>query len=230
MPASPELEAARFARQVAIPGLGEAGQARLRAARVHVVGAGPVSGPALLALAQAGVGTLLLDDGEDVGSHDGRTWLCRPSQAGEPRVLAARQALLAATSLTAVRFHATGARPTAVLVCADSSGSAARAADLPRTAGLPHVAVVATSDGGEVISVPVGAPCVRCATRPSSAAQARGGMAAAMGSLAALELILLLTGLVPGGSSGGRRVSLEAGVPSAAATARRAGCDCAVVY
>jgi len=225
-----EAEAVRFARQLGLPGFGEAGLARVRAARVHVVGAGPVAGPALLALAQAGVGTLLVDDGEDVGPADGRTWLCTPDQAGQPRVLVAREALRAASSLTEVRFHATGARPTAVLICADSSGSAARAAEVPRTSGIPHVAVVASADGGEVIGVPVGAPCVRCASRPTAGAQARGGMAAAMGNLGALELLLLVAGLVPGGSGDGRRVALEAGVLSAAPTARRPGCDCAVVY
>lgn len=223
-----EDEASRFARLIALPGLGEAGLARLRAARVHVVGGGAVAGPALVALAQAGVGTLYLDDGEDVTLADGRTWLCTPAQAGQLRALATREALRAATSLTAVRLHATGVRPTAALVCAESQGTAVSAAERARTSGVPCVAVLATDAGGEVISVPLGAPCVRCASRPGAGAQARGGMAAAMGSLGALELLLMVAGVSPAGA--GRRVELKDGRLETAATERRQGCDCHVVY
>jgi hypothetical protein len=231
-----EAEAARFARQLALPGLGEAGLARIRAARVHVVGAGPVAGrrrlsqagPALLSLAQAGVGTLFLDDGEDVKPGDGRSWLCAADQEGTPRALAAREALRAASALTTVRFHATGVRPGATLVCAESQGTATMAAERARTSGVPCVAVLASDGGGEVISVPLGAPCLRCASRPAAGAQARGGLAAAMGCLGALELLLLLTGLVP--RDAGRRVELRDGRFETTATARRQGCDCHVVY
>lgn len=223
-----EAEAARFARQLGLPGLGEAGLARIRAARVHVVGAGAVGGPALLSLAQAGVGTLLLDDGDDVKPGDGRAWLFAPDQEGTPRLLAARDALRAATGLTAVRFHATGVRPSATLVCAESPGTAAVAAERARTSGVPSVVVLATDAGGEVISVPLGAPCVRCASRPGTGAQARGGLAAAMGCLGALELLLLVAGLVPRGA--GRRVELKEGRFEASAPVRRPGCDCHVVY
>ena len=221
-------EAARFARLLGLPGFGEAGLVQLRAARVHVVGGGPVAGPALLALAQAGVGTLYLDDGDDATPADGRTWLCTPEQAGQPRALAARETLRAASALTTVRLHATGVQPSATLVCCESQGTATVAAERARTTGVPHVVVLATSDGGDVVTVPVGAPCVRCASRPGAGTQARGGMAAAMGCLGALELLLLLAGLVP--RDAGRRVALHDGRFEASATVRRQGCDCHVVY
>jgi len=225
---APTDETGRFARLLGLPGLDEGALARLRAARVHVVGGGAVAGPALLALAQAGVGTLYLDDGDDVTPADGRTWLCTPDQAGQPRALAVREALQAASALTAVRLHATGVRPSAALVCCESQGTATQAAERARTTGIPHVVVLATSDGGDVVTVPVGAPCVRCASRPGAGAQARGGLAAAMGCLGALELLLLLTGLVP--RDAGRRIELRDGRFEATATERRPGCDCAVVY
>lgn len=219
-----EADLARYARQLILPGFSAAAQDFLRAARVHVVGAGELAGPALVYLAQAGVGTILLDDGLDVAPEDTASWLYRADQAGEPRLFTAMAALRELAPWARVRPFATGADPTAALVCAPSLGLAREAAERARVAGLPHVVALADGDGGEVVSVPVGAPCYACASRPGTGAQPRPGVAAALGALGATELLLILTGLVQARS--GRRIDLVLGQPQARATARLPGCAC----
>ncbi len=75
---APELDEgriARWARQLLVPGMGAPGQERLMASRVRVVGADAVAAPALVYLAQAGVGKLWIDDPE-LGERRGVIGLC----------------------------------------------------------------------------------------------------------------------------------------------------------
>jgi molybdopterin/thiamine biosynthesis adenylyltransferase len=61
-----DAEISRYSRHILLPEVGGTGQARLRAARVLVVGAGGLGSPLLLYLAAAGVGTLGIIDHDTV--------------------------------------------------------------------------------------------------------------------------------------------------------------------
>jgi adenylyltransferase/sulfurtransferase len=92
-PLSPE-ELRRYARHLALPGVGLEGQGRLREARVLCVGAGGLGSPLALYLAAAGVGTLGLVDHDVVdASNLQRQILHGSSDVGRPKLESARDRL-----------------------------------------------------------------------------------------------------------------------------------------
>ncbi|HUM12217.1 MAG TPA: molybdopterin-synthase adenylyltransferase MoeB [Myxococcaceae bacterium] len=87
---------ARYRRHTSLPEVGEAGQARLLASRVLVLGAGGLGSPAALYLAAAGVGTLGIVDSDVVEvSNLQRQVLHRSADAGRQKTDSARDALIA---------------------------------------------------------------------------------------------------------------------------------------
>jgi hypothetical protein len=87
-------ETLRYARHLVLDEVGEAGQRRLKAARVLIVGAGGLGSPASLYLAAAGVGTLGLVDFDDVdASNLQRQVLYGESDLGRPKLDAALERL-----------------------------------------------------------------------------------------------------------------------------------------
>lgn len=86
----------RYARQMQLPEIGDAGQAKLTRAHVAVVGAGGLGCPALQYLAGAGVGQITIIDPDCIEeSNLHRQPLYRMSDLGRPKAEAARDALRA---------------------------------------------------------------------------------------------------------------------------------------
>lgn len=84
----------RYSRHLLLPEVGEAGQAKLLASKVLMIGAGGLGSPAGLYLAAAGVGTLGLIDADTVdASNLQRQVLHATSRIGEPKVESAAKVL-----------------------------------------------------------------------------------------------------------------------------------------
>lgn len=90
-----EFAAGRYARQIVLPEIGEAGQGILRKAAVLVAGAGGLGSPVLQYLAAAGVGRLGIIDGDRVeASNLQRQVLHGENDVGAWKVLSARESVL----------------------------------------------------------------------------------------------------------------------------------------
>src|SRR5690625_1192510 len=87
-------ERARYSRHLLLDAIGDAGQRRLRAASVFVVGAGGLGSPVLMYLAAAGVGriTVIDDDEVDLGNLH-RQVIHSEGSIGRPKVDSARDRL-----------------------------------------------------------------------------------------------------------------------------------------
>lgn len=215
-------QAARHAVQLHVPGMGE-GQERLAAARVRVVGAGRAVAPALIALAQAGVGRIWVDDPEAIAEADTGGWLLAPGTSGaRGDEVAARLAALVPP--VRVERYPAGGVPTATLVCAPTVAERLVAAEQARRAGVPHVVLEPDAEGGSVVTVLPGAPCYSCARATSLSSRPPEPGGAVLACLAALELVLAISFSSAGG---GRRIDVVRGLPIARATVRLAGCSCA---
>lgn len=109
-------ERRRYSRQLLIPEVGLAGQARLRAARVLCVGAGGLGGPVLSYLVAAGVGTVALVDDDLVDeSNLQRQLLFSTADIGRSKAEAAAERLRGLNPHVVVephrlRFEAANAR------------------------------------------------------------------------------------------------------------------------
>jgi molybdopterin/thiamine biosynthesis adenylyltransferase len=100
-----ELE--RYARHIVLPEVGGAGQQALKRARVLVIGAGGLGAPVLEYLAAAGVGTLGIVDDDTVSlSNLQRQVIHSTEEVGQPKGESAKRAIQRINPHVAVDIHA----------------------------------------------------------------------------------------------------------------------------
>jgi adenylyltransferase/sulfurtransferase len=84
----------RYSRHILLPEIGVEGQERIRAARALVIGAGGLGSPASLYLASAGIGTLVIADGDVVDLTNLQRQIVHTTEwIGRPKVESAQAAL-----------------------------------------------------------------------------------------------------------------------------------------
>lgn len=205
----------RYSRQIVLPEVGAAGQARLTAASVAVVGAGGLGCALLPYLTAAGVGRLTILDHDCVAeSNLHRQPLYRMSDLGAAKVSAARAALLAlnpavqiearAERLTPANAAALVAAADVVVDAADSFAVTYVLSDACQDAGRPLVSASVLGLAGYVGAFCGAAPSYR-AVFPELPRQAGscaesgvlGSAVGVMGTLQAHLTLALLLGLEP---------------------------------
>jgi molybdopterin/thiamine biosynthesis adenylyltransferase/rhodanese-related sulfurtransferase len=237
---------ARYARQVRLPEVGEAGQRALAEAKVLVVGLGGLGCPAAQALACAGVGTLGLCDFDVVDvSNLHRQPLYATPDVGRPKVEAGRDRLAAVNPGVRFRLHPVRVSPETAadlvkgygLVVDGLDDLAARYAlsDACQAAGIPLVQGAVTAWEGQLAVFPAGGPCYRCLhpSEPLDAGPscAEGGVLGPLpglvGMAQAAEALKALLG-VPGLSGKAWLVDARDLSSRTITLKRRPGCRCAM--
>ena len=213
-----ELE--RYARHIVLREVGGAGQARLRATRVLVVGAGGLGSPLILYLAAAGVGTIGVVDFDRVSlSNLQRQIAHRTADVGRLKTESAADSALALNSEIGIETHAVRLSAKNALdligrydLVADGSDNFATrflVNDACFFAGKTLVSAAVTEFDGQLATFKAydrtGAwPCYRCifpeppppGTAPScSETGVLGAAAGVMGTLQALEVLKEILGL-----------------------------------
>ena len=208
-----------YSRQVALPEVGEAGQARLRGSSVLVIGAGGLGVPVLQSLATAGIGHITVVDGDRVeASNLHRQPLYGIADVGRPKAEVAVERLAALNRdvrLTAVTEHAAAANVDAligdhdlVLECTDTLRAKFLVNDAALRAGRPAVyASVHQYEGQLQCWLPQPDwPCLRCLwpdpprdglAGNCTEAGVLGPVPAALGAMQAMLALRLLLGIGP---------------------------------
>lgn len=226
-----ELE--RYARHIVLREVGGVGQARLKAARVLVIGAGGLGSPIILYLAAAGIGTIGIVDDDAVSlSNLQRQIAHRTADIGRAKTLSAADAVHAINPGVAVRTHPVWLDVSNALdlisrydLVADGSDNFATrflVNDACFLAGRTLVSAAVSEFDGQLATFKAHDrsgryPCYRClfpeppppGTAPScSESGVLGAAAGVMGTLQALEVIKEIARI--GDSLAGRLVIYEA--------------------
>ena len=206
----------RYERQLRLRELGRAGQERLLAARVAVVGAGGLGSPALLYLAAAGVGTLGVVDGDRVElSNLNRQIMHRTAALGRAKAESAAAAVESLNPDVSVRVHRHPLAPEnaiellreydVVVDATDNLGSRYLINDACAILRIPWVhGSVLRFDGQLATFVRGAGPCYRClfpappapgAVPGTAEVGVLGAVPGVIGALQALEAVKLILGV-----------------------------------
>jgi molybdopterin/thiamine biosynthesis adenylyltransferase len=151
----------RYARQICLADVGDAGQAAIQAAHVLVVGVGGLAAPVLQYLVAAGVGQLTLVDGDRVTlSNLHRQTLFREADVGKAKAVVAAQTLRALNAecvidtidipLDPANAKVFVAQSTLVLDCADNFAISYILSDTCIALGVPLISASVLEFGGYV--------------------------------------------------------------------------------
>jgi adenylyltransferase/sulfurtransferase len=208
-------ERERYSRHLLLPEIGEAGQQRLKAARVLVVGAGGLGSPASLYLAAAGIGTLGVVDHDRVDlSNLQRQVLFDGASIGAGKALAAQARLRALNGEINVVAHPFELRADNALDLLQQYDCIVDGSDRLSTRYLVNDACVLLRrplvsaaihrfEGQAMTYLPEQGPCYRCLFPASTAAEAPscaeagvlGVLPGVLGALQATEAIKVLLGI-----------------------------------
>ena len=206
----------RYARHIVLPQIGGAGQHRLKAARVAVVGAGGIGAGAIPALAGAGIGSLTIIDVDKVElSNLQRQPLFATDQVGLPKAeLAARfvrsrnphvEVRTVAEHIDADNAAELLAEHDLILDGTDNFATRLIVSDTAVRLGIPLVSAAAQQFQGQV-SLFRGQPCYRCFVGNAFDADdcdtcaelgVLGALTGTMGHFAALLAIRAIVGIAP---------------------------------
>jgi molybdopterin/thiamine biosynthesis adenylyltransferase/rhodanese-related sulfurtransferase len=207
---------ARYSRHLALSEIGVAGQEKLKAAKVLVVGAGGLGSPSILYLAAAGVGTIGIVDFDKVDvSNLQRQVLFDTASIGEPKAEAAAKRLKALNPNLNVIAHQVELRASnvrdifkdydMVLDGTDRFATRYLVNDACVLLGKPLVsAAIHRFEGQALTYIPNRGPCYRClfpepptdGLVPNCAeAGVLGVLPGVLGTIQATEAIKLITGI-----------------------------------
>ncbi len=208
-PLTPE-ELQRYARQIGPGVLSPAGQERLKASTALVTRVGGMGGPAALALVMAGVGRVVVAHGGELLSPDlNRQSLGAEAGLGRPRAEQFAERLRAMNRFVTVEAidHepdddealALARRVNVILSCPPTFAERLRLNRAAVTAGVPLIDAAQWGMGGTLIAVEPGrTACLRCVYPEEPPFEESfpvvGAISQAIGSLAALEAIKILSG------------------------------------
>lgn len=210
-----EPEVQRYSRHILLRELGGTGQAKLKAAKVLIIGAGGLGAPLALYLAAAGTGTIGLVDHDVIElSNLQRQILFDEAGIGQPKVSATQKKLLQINPLITVNtyaFSVTSENAAALvkdydIICDGTDNFTTRflVADACIAAKKPLVSAAVLRFEGQISTFKPheGGPCYRCLypepppeglVPPCSEAGVLGSVTGVMGTLMATEVIKEIT-------------------------------------